>query len=141
MAKPTALAKQDHATQVGIIKGGNIADVMRERGLSLSRQVTLAEGDMLCGTFLGAGAPIELESKNEGKKARGERDLVASWRIKAEGHEIIFQVLGSAGLDKHLVPLAPGVFVAIQHLGTIRTAKGMMVNDFAVAVSAAPMAA
>ena len=140
MAKTTAIAKQDHSTQVGIIKGGNIADVMKERGLSLSRQVSLVEGDMLAGTFLGAGAPVELESKNEARKAKGEKDLVASWRIKAEGHDIIFQVLGSAGLDKHLAPLAPGVFVAIQHLGQIRTNKGMMVNDFAVAVGSAPAA-
>lgn len=138
MAKSTSIAKNEGSSQVGITRGGSIADVMKERGLQLSRQVTLQEGDMLCGTFLGAGAPVELESKNEAKKARGEKDTVASWRIKAEGHDIVFLVLGSAGLDKHLAPLAPGVFVAIQHLGTVRTAKGMMVNDFAVAVSATP---
>lgn len=140
MAKPTAIVKQSEGT-VGIVKGGSIAEVMRDRGLSLSRQVTLSEGDLITGTFLGAGAPVELESKNEARKARGERDTVATWRVKAEGHEIIFQILGSAGLDKHLAPLAPGTFVAIQHLGQIRTAKGMMVNDFAVAVGAAPIPA
>jgi hypothetical protein len=139
MAKNTQIEKRSNGdgSQVGIVRGGSIADVMKARGLSLSRQVTLQEGDLLTGTFLGAGAPVELESKNEAKKARGEKDTVSSWRIKAEDHDIVFLVLGSAGLDKHLAPLAPGVFVAIQHMGTVRTAKGMNVNDFAVAVSSA----
>jgi hypothetical protein len=131
----TEIVKADPST--GIVMGG-IGDAMKRKGLTLQRQVTLSEGQLLIGTFLGAGGPVELESQDAARKARGEKDIVASWRIRPEGAEVILLVLGSAGLDKHLNALAPGQEVAIEHLGRIKTRKGFMVNDFAVAVGDAP---
>lgn len=128
--KNEALTTTDDNETHGIVKGGDIRELIEAQGLSVARQVTLEKGDLIKGTFVGPGGNVEMDSK----KVPGTKDLIRTWRIKSGA--ITWSVLGSAGLDKYLEPLAPGTFVAIQHMGTTKTSKGMNVNDFVVATGA-----
>lgn len=108
----------------------SIASFLQD-GFSVTRDFKFPEdGKKLHGFFLGAGPPIEMESK----KRPGSKDIVATWRLRDPSGSIIHQVMGSKGLDKYVATLAPETEIVIAFLGVKEIGGGQRLNDFAVLV-------
>lgn len=131
MAKKTeALATVDGTT--GAISTGAFEAALKSGRFSVQRDFKFSEaGQTLHAFFLGAGAPIEVDSQSR----PGQKDVIATWRMRDPSGTVIWTVMGSAGLDKQVAALAPETEVLIAFNGTKEIGKGKRMNDFVVAVA------
>lgn len=104
-----------------------LADAVRE-GYSIERVVSLAEGMMLEGVFLGAGGAIDVNDPTTKQK----RPL-GTWRIRSFDGSMVAVLLTNAQLQTAFEKAIPGTHVKIVKLAKVRTNNGMNANDHLIA--------
>lgn len=103
------------------------SDAVKE-GFSIERVVTLGEGMMLEGIFLGAGGTIDVNDPT----TKTKRPL-GTWRIKSFDGNMVAVLLTNAQLQTNFEKAIPGTPVKVVKLGKIQTRNGMTANDHIVA--------
>lgn len=128
--KSNAIEKVNDVDGGGIIPVADFKDVIDEGGFRVVRDFKFeVDGPALRGFMAGQGGDIEMMDE-----ATGEAKTIRTWLIRDPKHNIMWQVMGSHGLEKFIAKLADGKEVCIKLVGQKEVGKGRRMNDFVVGV-------
>ncbi len=125
----TALATVDEmvAAAQGMVKSGTSAALLSAfQGMVIEEVVSLEEGRMLNGLYLGPGGPLDVTDPST-----GEVRPLNTWRVQhPTNKQVVALLLGCAKLNRFFGGCPVGSKVTIVRRGTVKSRAGRVVNDY-----------